>query len=867
MIRVWLLLALLAIGAEAAAEPIVLEQGQTVTRPAPGATAAYALNTTHVVAGVRDGELVLLGRLPGTTHVIVVRPEGLEHVLVTVRESALSRARRAAAVQSGPVDAGAIEARYVSNPGLYQGTLQFSRRDGDRETDVSLGGALAAGRADSSLVSIPIARYTLRTPRREITFFDRLISNSPLTVQHATVRGVHLREGPFRLHAGYNFYANFQDVLLPVDQQSLGGVSYTFPAGRHATLTPNVYYINSPRAGRSGGIASMAYEVRRGESLRLLAEVGMSSVPAGAAEFTWSAPTQRAWSRVRFVPQEVPTVGNASPAGRLIDAGWNKEINRATLSVNLASHRYDIGPVTQGSTVASAAVYYRIGRWWRVHTAPGVSTFGSSRAGRDSEIRTLTLPVGVALATRHVGASAEYQFSRETNRNLGGHLVRLGTTGMARGFHYSLTAERQTQAPSVGFVLSEVPWLQQALETLGITAATPQDLSEALRTNAALAALGYTGIADVTLTPQRSRLVASGGWTGEGVSRPSLWVSSMLNTDTLVWQRATSAVHTTTYSQRASRSADVYATWSVLCAGSSRGCQSVVSLSWRHHLGSVPGLLLPGRRGDIRGVVFRDDLAAGHYREGMPGLAGIEVVLDGTTHTRTDAHGRYRFLDVPAGPHRIEVRHPGDQPFFFTTPSPTEATIGNTVNFGVGFLLSRVRGVVTDDSGAPLPGIALQLARHDRTERTWTEGDGTFSFDGLHPGEYQVAVDTASVPPGYRLRDLKPVTVSTRAGEPTRVSYVITAQRAVSGVVRRLDAQSGGYVPVAAALVELQGGSARVVTDRDGKYILRDLGPGEHRLLATHDGAGAETVITLPKGPAMLQQVSITLAPARASGD
>jgi hypothetical protein len=68
----------------------------------------------------------------------------------------------------------------------------------------------------------------------------------------------------------------------------------------------------------------------------------------------------------------------------------------------------------------------------------------------------------------------------------------------------------------------------------------------------------------------------------------------MLNKETLVWQRATSAVHTVTYSQRASRSADVYAMWSLLCADSSRGCQSVVSLSWRHQLGSVPGLLMAG---------------------------------------------------------------------------------------------------------------------------------------------------------------------------------------------------------------------------------------------------------------------------------
>jgi hypothetical protein len=101
--------------------------------------------------------------------------------------------------------------RYGSDPRVLQGNLLFSRREGNRSTELTLGGAAPLADATTSPFSIPLASFTVRTPDREITLLDRVITNSPLTVSRSNVRGLHLREGPWRLHAGYSHFGSFEE--------------------------------------------------------------------------------------------------------------------------------------------------------------------------------------------------------------------------------------------------------------------------------------------------------------------------------------------------------------------------------------------------------------------------------------------------------------------------------------------------------------------------------------------------------------------------------------------------------------------------------------------------------------------------------
>src|SRR5438445_8806614 len=58
---------------------------------------------------------------------------------------------------------------------------------------------------------------------------------------------------------------------------------------------------------------------------------------------------------------------------------------------------------------------------------------------------------------------------------------------------------------------------------------------------------------------------------------------------------------------------------------------------------------------------------------------------------------------------------------------------------------SVLRGVVTDESGAVVPGVAVGLTGPGGFEKTATTGgDGVYTFAGLVPGDYPVQ---ASAPP------------------------------------------------------------------------------------------------------------------------
>ena len=102
----------------------------------------------------------------------------------------------------------------------------FSRREGDRTAELTLGGAAPFGDEIGSPFSIPQASFTLRTPNREITLLDRVISNSPLTISRSNVRGLYLREGPWQVNAGYSFFSTFEHLLLPTDKEAVAGLAY-----------------------------------------------------------------------------------------------------------------------------------------------------------------------------------------------------------------------------------------------------------------------------------------------------------------------------------------------------------------------------------------------------------------------------------------------------------------------------------------------------------------------------------------------------------------------------------------------------------------------------------------------------------------
>jgi hypothetical protein len=855
-------IAILACSAEpVAAQSIVLEYQQAVTRALPGATAAFSLNPDYVGASAYDGVLSLVGRAPGTTHVVVLFGDRSESFLTTVKDSRPEARAAGASFGADANEAGSLELRYASRPAVLQNRIQFGRRQGDRQTDMTFAGAVPFGGVSQSPFSIPTASYSVRTPSRELTVLDESVTNSPLTLSRSNVRGVHIRQGNFRIHAGYSFFANYEDVLLPTHKETVGGVSYRIGLGTRSSLTPNIYYFGGNVSSvHTGTLGSLVYETRPAAGVKLLVEVAKARAVGTAIDLDIDRANDRAWAKVRIAPQDLPSLSTGQLNGRAVDAAWLRNWKRIGLNANVSSHSYAVREVSQTSSVASLGLQYRLAQHWAVQTAPGYSLFDSgSAAGR---LRSTTAPVGFTFSKGLIGLGGDYQFTRDADRDRAGHLVRATVRGGSGRFQLWGMAERQTQAPTTGYILSQVPQLQETLDRMGIAASSPQQIAELLQTNAGLAALGYSGLKTVNLTPVRLRFNGGAVWTGSGPRRPTFRFDSILNHDSLIDRTVDTAVHSVTYSYRVNGATEVFASASWICAaGPSRACNPVMSLSLRQPLTRMPRLLVAERRGDIQGIVFIDDLSRGAYGPGLTALPGIDVVLDGARHTRTDAAGRYRFTGVPYGQHRVEVPYKADGSFFYTTPSPADVVTGSTADFGIGFTRSRLRVLVGNDAGAALPDVVVRLRGADGQGRGVTGGDGAFTFAGLAEGEYEVVVDPASVPPGYALEALSAQRVKVSTASVGVTQFVLVAHRSVTGAVRIFDRVAGRYLAVKDAVVEL--GPQRSVTDERGVFLFRDVPAGPRTVVVHYDGTTHDASVSLPQGPAAVKDITFSIVPGR----
>jgi cell division septation protein DedD len=852
-----------------AASSLTLRYEQVATRTIPGATAALSLDPSRVGASVQDGVVTLIGRGPGSTNVIVITAEETITLRVVVGEPPVNvlPGMRNSNARGGA--SGYYEARYGSDPGILQGNLFFSRRDGERSAELTLGGAAPLGDHVSSPFSIPQASFTLRTPGRELTLLDRSISHSPLTISRSNVRGLFLRQGPWQVNAGYSFFSTFEHLLLPTDKEAVAGVAYRHRLTPRSSLTPNLFYFDGPVQSRRGALGTLLYETRTAADVKFSAELGLSRSLGGALEVDFDRPDRRAWARVRMAPSDLPSLSTDQQSGRQLEGGWFWQGDKSTVSTSLSSRSYSHGAFDQTSSVASFDLQRRLTPHWAVHAGAGGSIFanGSQDASR---IRSMTLPLGASFSGSHGGAGVDYQFSRETTRNLGGHLFRVNLNGSAGGFRLSGFGERQTQAPTARQIFTEVRWLQPMLDRLGLAANTPQQLADLLRTNAELSAYGYANSIRIDVTPVRTRLGGTVGWSGSGARRPQFSASTLLNRDESVDRTSMGAVHSMSYSQKLDGATEVFLTWSALCHDRyvSSACKPVMFASLRRALSTGPRFLAPPG-GRIDGVVFKDDKALGVYASDLPPLSGVEVILDNRHHTRTDDAGRFRFENVPYGPHRVEARYTSDQPTFFTTPSPADVETGSSVHFGVAWSRSSLRGVVLADAGAGINGVLVHVVNADRRTTARTADDGRFVVEGLAPGDYDVTIDAASVPAGYPVDNLAAQRVRVEKAEPGRARFVLRPYRSVAGRARVFDRISGQYIALAGATVELLPLGQKSVTDARGQYAFRNLPAGRFTIVAKQAGRENSAAVSLPEGPAIVKDVELIVLPAgeAAAGD
>ena len=326
LIRLTLLLGALAIGSDARAQTLDLKAEQVEIVSYPGATAAFALDAAVATVTIAGDRITIVGRAPGSTHVMIIAGDRTHSIHLVVGEPPPARAAATAMQSDGSaVVAGTLETRYVSSPEIVQTTARMFQQRGERSRELMIGGTQPLYDSPATRFNIPIASYRIRNKTDEVTFFDRTVDNSPLTVSRVNVRGLHIRRGPWTMHSGYSFFSTFENLMLPAVREGIAGAGYRVVRSPGRVVTPNVYYLHrGDSTGPGGLLGTVAYESRWGEGGTLLTEAGVSRSVAAAADLEVRRTSQHLWARVRFVPASYPSLSVGQISGRAADVVWSQ---------------------------------------------------------------------------------------------------------------------------------------------------------------------------------------------------------------------------------------------------------------------------------------------------------------------------------------------------------------------------------------------------------------------------------------------------------------------------------------------------------------------------------------------------------------
>ena len=217
--------------------------------------------------------------------------------------------------------------------------------------------------------------------------------------------------------------------------------------------------------------------------------------------------------------------------------------------------------------------------------------------------------------------------------------------------------------------------------------------------------------------------------------------------------------------------------------------------------------------------------------DGTDPLPGVTVTLHlpggGTKTTTTEADGRYLFddnaigngyfvtIDVPAGYHGVDQR----PPFIVDNVPITGQDFDLTAN-------PDVSGRVTD-GGEGIGGVTVTLTPSGGGPAitTVTQGDGTYQFDRVPAGTYDISIDA---PPGFDAEP--PLTgVVVAAADVVDQDFALSKPGAIAGTVH-VDTANGGGESGVEITITGPGGERTLTTDAAGDYFLDGLPPGTYEI-------------------------------------
>jgi hypothetical protein len=856
----WLLLAVAA----RAQAPVSVGYQKQVQINVSGATAAYSLDSSIAEASASGGVVEIAGKAPGSTNIVVVTPAGAQTMAVIVPQPppVLPPGFEPPLKEGAAGESGSYEVRYNSDPGQITNSLEMKRVQGDSFDRLRMVNAnlLSAG-SSQSMVGFPFLSYEISRPKRDLTFVDQNVVNSPFTLDNDLVRGFHMRQGPWQFHGGFTSVATFQGLFLSTDREYVGGLSRRFVLDANTSLEGNLYYFRNPASAQlvssNGAMGSLVYRLKRGDRIQFLSELGVSRGLGFAMRGSYDTERDHLLGSFHTESPKFASLAVNTQHGTFtaID-GTRKLSTRVYDAFDLSQSDFNLPALQQKTLTMGDQVQFKLNRNLSFNSGISYSSF-SSTVPVGPSITTTNLPVGADYSTRHFGAGVEYQRALTTG-GAGGNDYAVNLRGSAGQFHGGIFFRHDVQVPTVSTVFSQIPGLQDALERAGIIATTPDQLAGLLNNAALLSSLGFTTPLVVNLAPARNDLEASLSWISRGRARRTADLSWFKSDTELIQGKITLSTITLSYAQNLGTNNKVVGSAAMVHSDSNgvATTRPLVSVTVQHRFFTVPAMLFPGRHGLIEGYVFRDDDSVSYYSS-QPRLAGVEVRLDDDRVTHTNADGYYAFHHVAYGVHRVEARYQSDEPFFYTTDSPATTDINTWVDFGINFAKGQIFGYLKNDAGAGVSGVTVELKENERVLQTQTGDNGKFSFAGLGPGNYTVSTVAASYPTGYSLKDLAPQTVSVLPTRPASVAFAVTALRSISGKVLVFDQQAMKTVPLAGAVLRLKELSLEARTGDTGAYIFRNLPAGTYTLVVEHQGKEFTRSVTLPPGPASLRDVDL----------
>lgn len=826
------------------AESFTVRIQETAIVDIPGATAAFTTNPDIADVTVpRAGQLSVTGHSAGTTQLMVVTAYGTQAFLIKVAAAPSPAAIRRP--EQG-VPAARYEGRYSSDAARIQNSVDVVtyKDEGRSEFHVlhvhDLHGG--PGRPRDALGSI-FYRHT--TPDREWTLLDSMVDVSRITVSNTQIRGLHLRQGPLELHGGYASAAMYDRFFFPTERRWVAGAGYDIDRGS-IRWTPSVYgFFSEPdgTAARRGVAGALAAEYRPGDHLFVRGDVGISRSVAAAGEIRYVSRHDQFRAFLSLKPKDFPTLGLADIRGEHAELDWNRRVtDRLSLSTRGTFDRFEVAALPQ--TIGAAGIGLRYALTPRLAILGGADL--SEVRTPATFIRTTGVPLGVTYEAPAFGLAASYRLLDHSAASRRGDSLRLsGHMGRGR-FSASAWAERQRRAPTLDLIFSAEPGLELALLRLGISVRTPEDVGRALRDNAALIDLGFITGVNVDLTPRRVQAGFNLGWMGTGMSSNHLRLLAVYGRDEGISSTRENGVATLTYGRRIFAATDLYAaySWWYTSLGMQDESGTSFDVGLRQQFSGLPRFLR--QSGTIDGFAFLDPAMQGLRNSGSEPLADLEITLDATLTTRTDARGAYAFRGVAPGPHRVAARLPQSPRAYFTTPSHAETDGPARIDFGLVLAAARIDGRVVSDAGVGIAGVVVSAAALAGAPISATTGAAGSFVLAVPPGTFRLVLAEQSLPPGYTLAAAAERDVTVGSDAPQSVVFAVTAIRTIAG-------RASG-----ASQVRIEALGRSVPVDRAGNFLFRSMPAGTFTLVA---GARTQTV-TLPPEPFMVANVELESATA-----